>query len=114
MLDRENKKALATVLRHRVNIEEMAGTTDGEGGFTESWAIASENIPASIEPIKASQQFKNRSVNVDATHWIKMRGDVTVLEENRIKWGSRIFEILTIEDIQEQGILKFITCKERR
>jgi SPP1 family predicted phage head-tail adaptor len=115
MMDRENKKSLASVLNKRVTIEEVAGTTDGEGGFTESWSTATANVPASVEPIRAVQQFKNKSVGVDATHFIKTRGDVDIDEEiNRIKWGSRVFEILAVEDIQEDGILHFITCKERR
>jgi head-tail adaptor len=113
-MDRQNKKSLATVLRHRVIIESNSGTTDGEGGFVDTWTTTIADVPASVDPIQAKQIFQYRSVNVDATHWIKMRGYISITESDRIRWGTRIFEILVIEDIQEMGILHFITCKEVR
>jgi len=113
-MDRQNKKSLATILRHRVNIESHMGTTDGEGGFIETWATVIANVPASVDPIQARQVFQYRSVNVEATHWIKTRGDVSIAESDRIRWGTRVFEILVIEDIQEQGIVHLITTKEAR
>lgn len=114
MMDRQNKKTLATILRHRVTVEAYTGTTDDEGGFVDLWATAIANVPASVDPIQARQVFQYRSVNVEATHWIKTRGDVTIAESDRIRWGTRIFEILVIEDIQEQGIMHLITTKEAR
>ena len=113
-MDRQIKKSLATVLRHRVDVQTETRTSDGQGGYTASWATASASVPAAIDPIQARQQFINASVGVDATHVIKMRADVTVDEKQRILWGSRVFEILTIEEINENGELLFITTKERR
>lgn len=114
MYERQNKKTLASVLRHRVTIQTATITLDGEGGDLQTWTDTITNAPASVDPIQARQQYLNRAVNVDATHVIKMRGDVTVVETQRIKWGSRVFEILTIEDIGEIGALQWITTKERR
>lgn len=116
-MDRQGKKSDATEMRHYVVIQYKASTTDEEGGFTETWADG-DTISAAIYPIKAIQQFQYKSINVDATHFIKIRGAIIVAEENRIKYqiGAliRYFEILTIEDIQERGVVKFITCKESR
>jgi SPP1 family predicted phage head-tail adaptor len=113
-MERQIKKSLATVLRHRVDVQTETRTGDGQGGYTAGWATASANVPAAIDPIQARQQFINASVGVDATHVFKMRADVTVAETQRILWGSRVFEILTIENINENGELLFITTKERR
>jgi SPP1 family predicted phage head-tail adaptor len=114
MITREKQRSIASVLCHRVDIQSETRTADGEGGYTGSWSTTLANVPAAIDPIQARQQFQNKSVNVDATHWIKVRGDVEVSEINRISWGSRVFEILTIENINENGVLKFITTKEKR
>jgi|WetSurMetagenome_2_1015567.scaffolds.fasta_scaffold207254_3 SPP1 family predicted phage head-tail adaptor len=113
MYERQIRKTSATVMRHYVEIQAVTRTNDGEGGVTVSWST-SATVAASVDPIKAIQQFNYKSVNVDATHLIKIRGEITINEKNRILWGSRIFEILTIEDINENGILKVITTKEAR
>lgn len=113
MFERQIRKTDATVMRHYVEIQAATRTNDGEGGVSVSWGT-SATVAASVDPIKAIQQFNYKSVNVDATHLIRIRGEITVDEKNIIKWGSRTFEILTIEDINENGILKVITTKEQR
>jgi SPP1 family predicted phage head-tail adaptor len=112
-LERQGKKTNASEFRHYITIQQVGNTTDGDGGFTDNWSDLS-SVWAAIYPIRAQQLFQYKSINVDATHIIKVRGETTILEENRIMWGSRIFEILTIENIQERGIEKVITCKEQR
>ena len=112
--EREKRKNLSSILCHRVDIQSETRTADNEGGFSASWTTIIANVPASVDPIQARQQYQYKSVNVDATHWIKMRGEITIAEKDQIVWGSRTFEILTIENINENGVLKFITTKERR
>lgn len=113
MMDRQNKKPLASVLRHRVSIQAKEEALDSENEHVETWNTV-DSVWASVDPIKAVQQFENRSVGVDATHLIKVRGSTVVTELNQIQFGTRNFEILTIENIQERGVLKVITCKEVR
>lgn len=116
-MDRQGKKSSATEMRHYVTIQAKTSTADVEGGFTETWTDG-DTVAAAVYPIRAQQQFNFRSINVDATHYIKIRGEISVSETNRIKWVvgglTRYFEILTIEDIQERSILKFMTTKEMR
>jgi SPP1 family predicted phage head-tail adaptor len=111
---REGRKTDASEMRHYVVIQDFGSTTDGEGSFDKSW-VDGTTVAAAIFPIRAAQVFQYKSVNVDATHIIKIRGEISVYEKlNRIKFGTRTFEILTIEDIQERGVVKIITCKELR
>jgi SPP1 family predicted phage head-tail adaptor len=112
-MEREGKKSLSTELRHYVTILTETSTADGEGGFTVAWA-ESDPVAAQVSPIQARQVFQYRSINVEATHLIKVRGETVVGETNKIKFGAREFEVLTCEDIQERGIVKVITCKEVR
>lgn len=114
MLPRKGNKTLATELRHRIWVQSFTRTTDGEGGYTTAW-VNSQQIWAAIYPIRALQHFEFKSVGVDATHAIKIRGDITIAIENRrFKFGERVFEILSIEDGQERGIVKWVTCQESR
>jgi SPP1 family predicted phage head-tail adaptor len=114
MNERIGRKTLATELRHYITIQFMRKTDDGEGGFIETWHDR-ETIAAAIYPIRAEQLFEFRSINVEATHIIKIRGKINIVDEvNRFYWDvkDKIFEILTIENIQEQDWVKVITCKE--
>ena len=115
MLERKGKKTIATEARHRITIQAKNSTTDGEGGFADSWTDDT-TCWAALYPMHAVQQYLYKSVNVDATHLIKIRAlSMDVFPEwNRIKFGTRIFEILTVENIQERDFQKMITCKERR
>jgi len=116
-MDRQGKKTGATERRHYLTIQSKTSVPDGEGGYTETW-IDGVSIFAAVYPIRAQQQFNLRSVNVDATHFVKIEGEIVAAEKDRIKFISgsvtRYFEILTIEDIQERGIDKWVMCKERR
>jgi len=114
MNKREGQKSLATELRHRIVIQYLSKVSDGEGGCVESWHTRS-NVYAAIYPIRAQKVWEYRSINVEATHIIKIRGRIDLTEVDRIYWDvkDKLFEILTIENIQEQDWVKWITCKER-
>jgi SPP1 family predicted phage head-tail adaptor len=115
-MDRQGKKTLATEARHRIILQSRQSTTDGEGGYDGEWADV-VTIWAAIAPLQARQQYMYKSINVDATHLIKVRG-LSIASETaefyRVKFGTRIFEILTVENIQERNFEKVLTCKERR
>jgi SPP1 family predicted phage head-tail adaptor len=113
VISREGKKTMATELRHRVAIQTLDQTTDNEGGFTSEWTTASEAW-AAVLPIRAAQVFEFRSVNVDATHVVKLRGEVAISEGQRILFDDREFDVLTVEDFQERGIYKWVVCNEKR
>lgn len=107
------KKTLASQLRHRVSIQSRTDVSDGEGGQEVSWSTDS-TVYAAIYPTSASQVWEYRTVNVEATHVVKLRGYVTISEENRILFGSRVFEVLTVENYQERDFTQVVTCKEKR
>lgn len=100
-------------LRHRVTIQNVTKVSDNEGGFTSSWADAN-TIWAAIKSMRAKQIGEYRSINVEATHLIKVRGGIDIEENQRIIFGIRIFEVLTVENEKEQNVTKWIVCKEKR
>ena len=112
-MKRTSKKSTASQLKHVITIKERVKEPDGEAGFNTTWKSVKQ-VFAAIYPIKAVQQTDMKSVGVDATHHIKVRGHTVISENNRIFFGTREFEILFIENLQETNFLKLITCKERR
>ncbi|MHA1168307.1 MAG: hypothetical protein ACTSRU_10835 [Candidatus Hodarchaeales archaeon] len=89
--------------------------SDGEGGFDDNW-VSTTISPHSMAliPIAAQQVIEYKSINVEASHLVKLRGEIVVSELNRFLIDDRIFEILESEDIQERGVVRWYECKERR
>jgi SPP1 family predicted phage head-tail adaptor len=117
LLKRKSRKNLASQCNRYVSIQERTYTKDKQGGRAETWSDVSglESVGASIMPISSMRKEEFRTFNVDATHEIMLRGEITVVEaNNRVKWGERVFEIKTVEDIQEKGTQLFLLCLERR
>jgi SPP1 family predicted phage head-tail adaptor len=114
MIEKTGKKSLASECRHRINIQTLSSVSDGEGGFTTAYTDGS-NYWAAIYPMSAAQVKEYRTINVNADYLIKIRGNITVAEKtNRIRFGARYFEVLTVMDLQERGIVKHVACKEER
>lgn len=113
MLKREGKKSLATEARHYVEIQRVTSTSDGEGGFTETWTTV-KSCFAAIYPIKSMQRFEYKSIDVSATHYFKFRGYIDCQEQDRILFDSRYFEVLTIDNMQERDFELFVVCNEVR
>lgn len=112
MLDRTGKKTLATEARHRIQIQRVTNVSDGEGGFTETWTTLN-TVWAAVYPIRAQQRFEYKSIDVEATHYVKVRGYIDITAKDIIVFkGTRKLEVLTVENIQELNFNQFITCKE--
>lgn len=115
LLPRRPKKSLASQCRHYSNIEERSYADDGQGGQQEVWSVVSENVPASITPLNAKRMEEYRTFDVEASHEIKVRGEIVLVESNnRIVYNNRVFEIKTVEDIQERNVEQICICLERR
>lgn len=115
LLSRRPRKSLSSQCRHYSNIEERVYVDDGQGGTQEVWSVAFSNVPVSITPLNAKRKEEYRTFNVDATHELKIRGEITLIEDNnRIVYGGRYFEVKSIEDVQERNIEQICICLERR
>ncbi len=111
---RRDAKLSTGDLRHKIYIQGKQPVPDGEGGFIEGW-VDLRPAWAKVEAIQARQQYQFQSVSVEATHRITIHGEIEISEKNRIRYKKdRFFEIKTIEDIEERGIKKVITCREMR
>ena len=116
MLRRRSKKSIATVCRNYVQIQEVSSIRDSGGGRVETWSDVNgySSVPAAIWPISSKRTAEMRSFNVRATHTIVFRGDITINVKNRIKFGTRIFDIHTADDIQTRDEEIIVNAEEKR
>lgn len=89
-------------LRHRIEIQQSARTSDGAGGAVLAWTALGE-VWAAIWPRNASERFELDRTAGRATHdiWIRARGDVR--PEMRIRFGARTFDIHGVIDVEDRG-----------
>jgi hypothetical protein len=113
-LKRKSVKSLSTQNRNYGFIQTNIKDKDGTGGFEDGWENAHPNAHwMGITPKASLQVFEQESINAEVTHVIKMRAEIPVVSTQRIVSDGKIYEILSIEDIQERGIVNWIFCKER-
>lgn len=99
---------MATKLNKRLTIQTVARVSDGQGGFTETWSDGS-TVWASIEPMKAYERFQAHQMAVPVSHKIVMRYSSTVDESVRLKYGTRIFNIKEVINVDEAN--RFLKIK---
>lgn len=99
-------------LRHRITIQTRTKTRTSGGGFTETWSDTA-SVWASIEPSGGTERQEYAQLQQDVTHKITIRSR-TITAQQRIKFGSRIFDIISFRDIDERDRRTEIMCNERQ
>jgi len=96
----------------RVIVQSCAKTTDGQGGFTEAWSTFL-TVWCSIEPVKGYEKFQAAQMETPISHKIMMRYQNGITTAMRILWGTRIFDIKEVINIDEDNAFLRITAIEK-
>lgn len=119
-------KAFIGALRHRITIQWLDKTADGQGGFVEDWKDLID-LWSELKPTKAWERYQTEKIEMLVTHRVTIRyivPKVPVLDENgdpvldddgepvlvakpitsemRIKFFDRIFQIRGIQQDSER------------
>ena len=94
-------------LRHRVQIESPVRAGDGGGGASVTWTLVAE-VWAAIWPRGSDEVFDLDRVAGRASHdiWIRKRDGVK--PEMRMRFGTRVFDILGVIDVEDRG--RYLRC----
>lgn len=98
-------------MRYRIKLESATNTVDTGGGMTQVWATLA-NIYANIKPISGTETFRQGKVSSDTTHELTIRYRSDISTKYRICYGSRIFSIQSILNIDERDRFMKLSCKE--
>lgn len=99
-------------LRHRIIIQEETETADGQGGFTLTWSDKLEAW-AAIWPFTAKEILDAMKLGLKVSHKIRMRYRSGITAKNRIKFGIRIFNIVSLINFEERNIkLDFVALED--
>jgi len=106
-----NLKTSAGALRHYVKLQHATYVQDSSGATTETWTDIA-NIWAQIKPLSGRQMDIAKQAQSEVTHEIIVRYRENVTPDKRIKYGSRIFYIESVMNIEERNNWLILRCKE--
>ena len=98
-------------LRHYVQIQSSANAQDDCGQQSKVWTTE-ESIFASIQPLRGQELLEFQQINAELTHRIIIRYTSNATPAKRIKFGTRIFDINVVRNINERNIMQELLCKE--
>lgn len=99
-------------MRHPVTIQEVVETTNAIGEVAETWTTLSE-VWASIEPISGREFQVVQQIAAETTHKVSIRYLEGVTPKHRVLFGSRVFDILAVRNVEEVGRVMDLLCRER-
>ena len=101
------------VLRLRVEIQRAGESRDAEGGFTSVAFVTEKTVWANINPLSAQERVQGDQVKAIRTHRIIMRFySPAITSVDRIKFGTRIFNIVSVVDPGFRGCSTILDVKE--
>jgi len=99
-------------LRKRVTIQRSTRVSDGQGGYTETWA-AIASVWSAIEPVSGFEKLQAMQLAAPVTHKITMRFRSDFVASDRIAYGNRIFAVKEIINLNEADAFLQIRCIEQ-
>lgn len=98
-------------LRNRVEIQAVTETVDSYGQPVKTWATVDKRW-AAIEDSTGREFERAKQFAADMTHLVRMRFYDGLTQQHRIKFGSRIFGIESVNDMDQRNREHVLSCKE--
>lgn len=99
-------------LRHRLTLEQLSRAEDEGGGFIEDW-ITVATLSANLRPIGGDERYEAERLAGRITHEVSLRYRVGVVPAMRFRKGARIFNIISVIDVDERRRWINCLCEER-
>lgn len=95
-----------------ITLQSVTQTSDGMGGFTDSWGDEA-TCWAAIWPVSAAEIVKAQATTMVVTHRVIIRYRAEISMAWRVKYGSsRYFSIYSIITPNERKDMMELLCKE--
>jgi len=98
-------------LNKRIIIQQTTMTQNGYGEPIDSWSTFA-TVWASLEPVQGREFWAQQQVQSEVTIRIRIRYFSGVTSAMRILYGSRIFTIQSVIDVQERHVEMQLMCSE--
>jgi len=97
--------------RHYISIEQVAESQDARGELTKTWTEYA-NAWSEIKPVRGREYFQAHAENVAADTRIILPYLSGITSKMRVRFGSRIYDIETVINIDERNRELNLMCVE--
>lgn len=98
-------------LRHKMTLQRVTRTSDGAGGFTQSWG-SDETVWAKIEPASGREVFRAQQLETPVTHKITCRYNANITTAARLIYDNRVFNIQEVLNPLERNAIMEVLAIE--
>jgi len=98
-------------LTERVTIQAVTEAEDAYGTHAASWGTFA-TVWAAFEPLKAYEKYQAAQLQTPVTHKVTMRYLSGLTTKHRILWGTRVFNIVEVINVNEQDVLHVLKAVE--
>jgi len=98
-------------LKHKITIERNAERRGESGEIIRGWTTFAQRW-AAVEPLVGREIEYAHQIHADAGIRIRMRYLEGMTPSDRIVMGTRIFNVLSVQNVDESGVETEVLCKE--
>jgi SPP1 family predicted phage head-tail adaptor len=98
-------------LRHRIELQSKTEATNSFGEVTLTYSTYT-TVWAEIRPLQGRELETAQQISADVNHKVTIRYNSSVVETDRILFGTRVLEIGGIVNTDERNIEQVLFCKE--
>lgn len=98
-------------LRHRVTFQRLVDGQDAYGQPVQTWTDV-VTVWAAVEPIRGREYFAAAQVSSEVTTRIRVRYQPGMTPDMRVRFGARVYGIISVIDPEERHQELQLMCKE--
>ena len=102
----------SAMLRHPVIVETVSIVRQSDFTNKAIWAQAALPWKVSIRQLNGREQADSQQMKATATHAIKGRYYPGLTPQHRLKWGTRTFHIVSVNNVEEANVNHELRCRE--
>lgn len=102
----------AGMLKHPLIVEAFALVRQPDFTNKAVWTADPIAQGASIRQLNGREQAESQQMKATATHEVKLRYYAGLTPHHRLKWGARVFNIVSVNDVEEANVNHELRCRE--
>jgi len=106
--------SIETMSIHRVDVQRSSLERSDYGTGKEVWKNCIQRMPCRISPMSAYERMVAAQANLQVSETMVFKVDNNVLERDRIVFGSRILEVVSVRIIDGSTAFKRAELREYR
>ena len=100
-------------LRHCGELQSLKRTEDAGGGYSEGWVSAVNPFRFGGGPATGYEVFQAQAIHGVVTHRFRARWIGGVNPSMRLLWGTRVFDIKAVLNLEEANRVMVLLCEEK-